>query len=359
MNWYEIKPQQNADGETDIFIFDEIGIWGIGADQLINQVQATKPTKINLHLNSPGGSVYDGWAIFNYLRAYPAPVTAYVDGMAASIVGVIAMSADEIVMAEASLFHMHLPGIFGLVGMKVDELEDLTKELRKMDGIIRRIYQKRTNASDEQLEEWMTGETYFTPEEALEVGLIDRIEEKVRMVACAAQWKPERYNLARHLDVQNKRQNKGETTMSKELETKVASLTTEKATLQSENDQIKATLNQEKESRQEALKAAQKATETIEANQKRVDAIVALSDKYDKDGDLKSSALKAIQSGKNADEFKDEVLELVAKRPTSQRLEDGEDGDDNKPSMTLKEYNAMSHAERKKIGGIRAVKIID
>ena len=358
MNWYKIKSQQNAEGETDIFIFDEIGIWGIGADRLINEVQALKPTRINLHINSPGGSVYDGWAIFNYLRAHPAPVTAYIDGIAASIAGVIAMSADEIIMAEVSLFHMHLPGIFGLVGMKVDELEDLTKELRKMDGIIRNIYKKRTGASDEQLEEWFTGETYFTPEEALESGLIDRIEERVRMVACAAKWEADRYPLLkdaldRHPDVPKITQNQGDNKMSKELEEKVASLTSDLATAKADFEQVQ-------KNSQEAIKSAVRkaTTETDEAHQKRIDSIVALSDKYDKDGDLKASALQAIKNGKTADEYKDEVLELVAKRPTSQRIEDGTGGE-SKPTMSLEDYNALSHAERKKIGGISAVNIID
>ena len=369
MNWYEVKSQRNAEGETDIFIFDEIGIWGITADKLINDVQSAKPTRINLHINSPGGSVWDGWAIFNYLRAHSAPVTAYIDGVAASISGVIAMAADEIIMAETSLFHMHLPAIDGY--MRLDALKDMVAELEKVDTLIREVYQKRTGATEEQLEEWFTGETYFTPEEALNAGLIDRIEEKVRMVACAAQWNPNNYTLplskvqagerllARHPDGQNNNNNREETTnMSKELEEKVASLTTAKATLESENTQITAKFEAEQKSRQEAEKKATEAKNTIEANQKRIDSIVALSEKYDKDGDLKAFALQAIQNGKSADEYKDEILEVIAKRPTSQRLEGGEGGD-SKPKMTLNEYNALSHAERKKLGGINAVEIID
>ena len=112
--------------------------------------------------------------------------------------------------------------------------------------------------------------------------------------------------------------------MSTELEEKVASLTTAKATLESENNQIMAKFEAEQKSRQEAEEVAKKATDTIEANQKRIDAIVVLSEKYDKDGDLKASALQAIQGDKSADEFKDEVLEVIAKRPTSQRIEGGE-----------------------------------
>lgn len=335
MNWYRINSQVGANGETDIFIFDEIGIWGIGADKLINEVQRLQPKSINLHLNSPGGAITDGLAIFNYLRAHSAKVTVYVDSLAASIAGVIAMAGDEIVMAEASMFHMHLPGIAGYVHEKVDGLEELAANLRQWDVVIRGIYQRRTGASAEQLEEWMSGETYFTPAEALEHGLIDRVEDKVRMVACAAQWDGERYPEVKAAQAKNNfngghhvggqpqpNQNQKENTdMSKELESRIATLEAEAklsaSTITDLNAQVDAAPAQ--------IEAAKTEGETtaLAAEKSRRESIVALSDQYNKDGDLDALALTAISDGKTADEFKDDVLEAVSKRPTTQRAETG------------------------------------
>lgn len=358
MNWFEIKSQQGANGETDVFIFDEIGCWGVSADQLINEVQRMKPTSINLHINSPGGSITDGWAIFNFLRAHSARVTVYIDSMAASIAGVIAMAGDEVIMAEASLFHMHLPGLNGYIAEKVDGLEDIVIALRKMDEIIRGIYKRRTGASDEQLAEWFSGETYFTPEEALKHGLIDSIVERVRMVACAAKWEPKSYgsvnkamqsnnlNGGHHGGVQPSRnQNqKEDTEMSKELEQRIATLEAE-AKLK---DNAIADFTAKSDGELARLEAAKKegSTEALASEETRRKAIVALRDKYNAKGDLDAIALTAIADGKTADDFKDEVLEAVSKRPTSVRAEDTVDGDGNDaPEKQIDKLRAQMNKE--------------
>lgn len=359
MNWYEIKSQVGADGEVDIFVFDEIGFWGITADQLINEVQQLKPTRINLHINSPGGSIYDGLAIYTFLKAHSAKVVTYIDSIAASIAGVIAMAGDEIIMAENSLIHMHKGMVTGRIMANADELGDMADGLRKMDTVIRNIYKKR-GATDEQLDEWMKGETYFTAAEALDLGLIDEVVEKVRMVACAGRWDGARHPdltkaLARHPDGPQT-QNKGDNTMSKELEAKVSSLTTEKADLAAQNKQLKDQLDQEKTSRQEAInQAVNKAkTDTLDAQAKRIEAINDLAKKHGKNGDLDALANEAITSGKSADDFKDDVLEAISKRPTSNRAENdvngggkGGSGGDSK-TVNSEEYLAMSLPERRK-----------
>jgi ATP-dependent protease ClpP protease subunit/Skp family chaperone for outer membrane proteins len=357
MNWYRIDSQVGANGEVDLFIFDEIGIWGIGADKVINEIQRLKPTQINLHVNSPGGSIVDGLAIFNYLRSHSANVTTYVDSLAASIAGVIAMAGDEVVMLEASLFHMHLPGISGWVDMKVDGIEEMARGLRKMDEVLRGIYKRRTGAEDSVLEEWFSGETYFTAQEALDLGLIDRIEERARMVACAGNWNAKNYPsvqkaLARHPDGPVT-QRKETTDMSKALEDQVASLTSTKADLAAKNKQLEDQLKQEKDSRQEAIDTAvnKAKTDTLDAQTKRIESINALAKKHGKDGDLDALANQAIAEGKSADDFKDDVLEAIAKRPTTPRAENGGgengNGGDAK-TINSEEYLAMSLPERRK-----------
>lgn len=356
MNWYDIKPQVSQDGtEIDIFVFDEIGTWGIGADKVIAEVQALKPKRINLHVNSPGGSIVDGLAIYNYLRAHSAPVTVYIDSLAASIAGVIAMAGDEVVMAESSLLHMHLPGVNGYISEKVDGLEELAGALRKMDQVIRGIYKKR-GATDEQLEQWMSGETYFTAQEALDLGLVDRVEDRVRMVACVGKWDPQRNPAAQAALAKNnltgghhgggqpsQNQNRKDTDMSKELEQKIATLEAEAklkdGTIKDLNAKVEATPAQ--------LEAAKKAgeTEALASEETRRKAIVALRDKFNDEGDLDAIALTAIADGKSADEFKDSVLEAINKRPTSQRVESGDQSDADTPQAKIDALRAKISKE--------------
>lgn len=374
MNWFNIQPQAGANGEIDIFVFDEIGTWGVGADKVIAEIQALKPLRINLHVNSPGGSIVDGLAIYNYLRAHSAPVTVYIDSMAASIAGVIAMAGDEIVMAEASLLHMHLPGINGYISEKVDGLEELTVALRKMDQVIRGIYKKR-GATDEQLEEWMSGETYFTAAEALSLGLVDRVEDRVRMVACAGRWDPQRNPSAQaalrahnftgghHAGAQpQQHQNQKESKM--ELE----KIQQENATLKAEaklKDSTIADLQKKSEAApaqlEEAIKnATDKAIIEYQAAEKlRLESIQSVIDKYDVAGDVlaKAQELHAFtDSAISREAILEAALDVVAARPTSQRLENGdEQAGKQAKKLAVAEYQALCHPERRKFraeGGI-------
>lgn len=364
MNWYEIKSQVGADGEVDIFVFDEVGRWGISADQLINEVQRLSPKRINLHVNSPGGNVHDGIAIYTYLRAHSAPVTVYISALAASIAGVISMAGDEVVMTDESIFHIHQSAVSGYIHDNADGLQDTVDALRKIDSIIKGVYRKRTNASDELLAEWMTGDTYFTAQEALAVGLIDRIADKVRMVACKAQWNAADYPKFKASEAndfngghpsgaqpQRNQDQKENNDMSKELESRIATLEAEAKLkdksiedLQSKVDAVPAQL--------EAAKSEGK-TEALDAQTQRIEAINDLAKKHGKDGDLDALANEAIASGKSADDFKDDVLEALAKRPTTPVAETdvngggkGGSGSDAK-TITTEEYLAKSHAERR------------
>ena len=103
--WYNI---QNKAGETaDVYIFNEIGTYGITAQEFINDIKDLKDTPINLRINSIGGDVFDGMAMYNVIKRREAKTTVYIEGIAASIATIIALGADEVVMAENSLFMIH------------------------------------------------------------------------------------------------------------------------------------------------------------------------------------------------------------------------------------------------------------
>ncbi|ENB8953032.1 Clp protease ClpP, partial [Escherichia coli] len=98
-SWFRM--QAGGQGEADIYIYDEIGFWGVTAKQFVSDMNALGDiTHINLHINSPGGDVFEGIAIFNALKNHGAAITVYVDGVAASMASLIAMAGDTVIMPE-------------------------------------------------------------------------------------------------------------------------------------------------------------------------------------------------------------------------------------------------------------------
>lgn len=107
-SWFRM--QASADNEADIYIYDEIGYWGVTARQFVNDLKALGDiTHINLHINSPGGDVFDGIAIFNALKHHGAAVTVHIDGLAASMASVIAMVGNPVIMPENTMMMIHYP----------------------------------------------------------------------------------------------------------------------------------------------------------------------------------------------------------------------------------------------------------
>lgn len=142
-------------------------------------------SQIDLRINSPGGSVFDGVAIFERLKAHKANVTAYIDGLSASIATVIMMAADKIILGEGSLVMIHKPmaGVFG----NTQELERLANVLDKIENQMIGIYARKTGLSRLEISKMLdSGDTWFTAEEAIEAGFGDEItgtEINMRLVA--------------------------------------------------------------------------------------------------------------------------------------------------------------------------------
>ena len=90
-NWYNFK-SESSKGSADIYIFDEIGAYGITAKGFIDEIKEYKDTPINLHINCIGGDVFEGMAIYNVLKKRTAKTTIYIEGIAASMGSVIALA---------------------------------------------------------------------------------------------------------------------------------------------------------------------------------------------------------------------------------------------------------------------------
>jgi len=176
--WYEIKNQSNETAE--IYIYDIIGedYWGDGvsAKGFANDVKDLEVGTIDLHINSPGGQVFDGVAIYNILLNHPAQVNVSIDGMALSIASVIAMAGDTISMAENAMMMIHDPW-----SMAIGSAADFRKEADTLDKVKSSIITSYGRTERDDLDKLMTEETWMSAAEAVEMGFADEVTGRVEV----------------------------------------------------------------------------------------------------------------------------------------------------------------------------------
>jgi len=169
--------RDGADGVTEILLYDEIGWYGVTAKDFVLALAQAGAGPVHLRINSPGGDVFDGMAIYNALRAHPAPVSVTVDGIAASAASFIAMAGQTIQMAETSMLMIH--NAWGLViGNRLDMLETAAV-MEKIDGQLAAIYAGRSGKLISDFAAMMDAETWFTATEAQAAGLCSGIVQPV------------------------------------------------------------------------------------------------------------------------------------------------------------------------------------
>lgn len=177
--WFEIKALNNS---AEISIYDEIGGWGVTAKEFMDELKAVGDvSSITLRINSPGGSVFDGMAIFNRIKQHPAEVTAYIDGLAASMASVIAMAADKVVMPENAMMMIHNPWTFA--HGDAEELRDSAELLDKIKTTMLSAYSNKSGLSNDEIAAIMDEETWLTGQEAVEMGFADVSEDAVDIAA--------------------------------------------------------------------------------------------------------------------------------------------------------------------------------
>ena len=163
-----------AKDEATVYLYDAIDpYWGIDAGEFVKSLSEVTAKTIHLRINSPGGSVFDAEAIQTALQQHKARVVAHIDGMAASAATYVALAADEVEMSDGAMFMIHNAWTFAFGN--ASELVDTAALLEKIDANILRDYQSKTGASAEQIKTWMDNETWFTAQEALANGFVDRV----------------------------------------------------------------------------------------------------------------------------------------------------------------------------------------
>jgi ATP-dependent Clp endopeptidase proteolytic subunit ClpP len=182
-DWWSMQAKGNK--KAEILVYEPIGDgWygGLSAKRFANDLKALGDLDdITVRINSPGGVVWDGQAIYNTLKSHKATVNVSIDGIAASMASVIAMAGDTITMPENAMMMIHNP-----LACVCGEAADMTKmaaRLEKTKDTMIAVYQTRTGLSAEELSQMMDAETWMTGKEAMDLGFADKVEKSVAMAA--------------------------------------------------------------------------------------------------------------------------------------------------------------------------------
>ena len=172
---------------ADLYIFGDIVEEAfldseISPNSIIAQLEGLECENLNVYINSYGGSVSAGLAIYNQLKRHKAKVTTYCEGFACSIASVIFMAGDDRVMNSGSMLMIHNPWT-----VTAGNSKDLRKEADALDKIAQasiNIYMEKFNLSEEELKELLDNETWLTPQEALDYGLATAIVKDTSEAVC-------------------------------------------------------------------------------------------------------------------------------------------------------------------------------
>jgi ATP-dependent protease ClpP protease subunit len=165
-------------GDNVITIFEDIGYdwWtggGVTAKGIAAQLRAIGPRPIEVQINSPGGDMFEGLAIYNLLRDHPQPITVKVLGIAASAASIIAMAGDDIMIGQASFLMIHNCWVMAM-GNRHD-MRKVADTLEPFDAACAGLYASRSGQSEADCAGWLDAETYMNGAQAIERGFADAL----------------------------------------------------------------------------------------------------------------------------------------------------------------------------------------
>lgn len=174
------------DNEAEILIYEQIGAdWygeGVTAKRFADDLRAMGDVSaINVRINSPGGDVFDGLAIYTQLTQHKAPVNVFIDGLAASAASFIAMAGDTIKIAENGMFMIHKA--WSMAVGNSDDMMKVADTLSKVDDTIALTLQKRSGQTEDDIRKWMKDETWMSGQEAVDRGFADGLMEAKKVEA--------------------------------------------------------------------------------------------------------------------------------------------------------------------------------
>lgn len=159
---------------TEIDLYEEIGFFGVTAKSFKTALDSISTPRIVLNINSPGGVVFDGVAMYNDLIAHSAKVEVHVKGVAASAASIVAMAGDEIVMGAGSFLMIHNSSTITLGDTR--ELARISRVLSQIDKAMATTYADKTGIDVEEIAQMMNDETWIDAASAVDQGFADRVE---------------------------------------------------------------------------------------------------------------------------------------------------------------------------------------
>lgn len=213
---WELKQRAEEPGTLDLYIYGDVE--GDGYDWWTDEVIRSETSansfreklaefpearQINLYINSYGGSVFEGTAIYNQLRRHQAHKTVYIDGFACSIASVIAMAGDEVVMPRNALMMVHnmMMGVWG----NAAELRKAADDLDKINEAGREAYLRKAGdkLTPELIAQLEDDETWLTAEECIQYGLADQYaDQEADMTQAAAIFQKATLDLRQRVNIQ-------------------------------------------------------------------------------------------------------------------------------------------------------------
>lgn len=165
----------NADSKAaEVHLFGMIGAWDITSADFVKQLKDIGRKDINLHINSPGGSVIDGMGIYDALKNHKGAVRTYVVN-AVSAASFVAMAGEEVVIAPQGEMMVHDAMSFPDSALNPEECRKLLDLLERMSDKISGIYAERNGSEAKNWRKAMKRETWYNAQEAVAAGLADRI----------------------------------------------------------------------------------------------------------------------------------------------------------------------------------------
>lgn len=164
----------NADSDKPkMYVYDVIGGWDLDASTFVQAVHAVKAPAMDVHVNSPGGLVFDAVAMYEALRGSPAAIDVHIDGIAASAASFLAMAGDTVDIAKGGRMMIHEAA--GAAWGKPSEMREMADLLDEISDDISGFYAGRAGGSPEMWRAAMDAETWYSANQAVAAGLADRI----------------------------------------------------------------------------------------------------------------------------------------------------------------------------------------
>lgn len=160
-------------GDITSYEWDESDVSAFGFKQDLDALGEV--SEINVHINSLGGSTFQGLAIYNLLKQHKAKINVYIDGIAASSASIIAMAGDKIYMPRTSLMMIHNCWTYTIGNAK--ELRKTAENMDKIASAYREAYLDKIKIDEDKLNQLLEDESYLTAKECVEMGFADEIIE--------------------------------------------------------------------------------------------------------------------------------------------------------------------------------------